>query len=151
MGYIAAHITMENLYFVKLTKIAFAPEIKSAAAAGYDLKSPIDCVIEKENKKLILTDISIQIPKNSYGRIASRSGLSLKHFISVGGGVIDSDYRGNIGVILFNHSKEDYTVKRGERIAQLIIEKLQPVQLIEVEQLESTSRNESGFGSTGRF
>ena len=142
---------MENLYFVKLTKNAFAPETKSAAAAGYDLKSPTDCLIERENRKLILIDIAIQIPKNTYGRIAPRSGLSLNHFITVGGGVIDSDYRGNIGVILFNHSKHDYSIKRGERIAQLIVEKIQPVQLIEVEQLEPSCRDNSGFGSTGKF
>lgn len=81
--------------------------------------------------------------------IAPRSGLAHKHFIDVGAGVIDYDYRGNVGVILFNHSDADFNVARGDRIAQLILEKISMVDAVEVELLDDTERGDGGFGSTG--
>lgn len=80
---------------------------------------------------------------------APRSGLALKHAIDVGAGVIDADYRGPVGVILFNHSDVDFEVKAGDRIAQMILEKIVTPEVIEVEDLDSTLRGEGGFGSTG--
>ena len=71
---------------------------------------------------MVKTDIRIALPVGCYGRIAPRSGLALKHSINVGGGVIDGDYRGNVGIILFNHSDQDFLINRGDRIAQLIPE-----------------------------
>eukprot|EP01120_Amphizonella_sp_Union-15-10_P000134 TRINITY_DN10163_c0_g1_i2.p1 TRINITY_DN10163_c0_g1~~TRINITY_DN10163_c0_g1_i2.p1 ORF type:complete len:133 (-),score=34.83 TRINITY_DN10163_c0_g1_i2:3-401(-) len=96
-------------------------------------------------------DIALEIPEGHYGRIASRSSLALKH-LNVGGGVIDSDYRGNLGVILFNHGDKPFTISRGDRIAQLILEKISTPEVFVVgdeESLEETQRGENGFGSTG--
>lgn len=82
---------------------------------------------------------------------APRSGLAWKHFIDVGAGVIDEDYRGNVGVILFNHSEVDFAVKRGDRVAQLVLEKISTPDVVEVESLDETERAAGGFGSTGGF
>jgi dUTP pyrophosphatase len=84
-----------------------------------------------------------------FGSVAPRSGLAWKHSIDVGAGVIDADYRGPVGVILFNHSDLDFVVKAGDRIAQLIIEKIMTPDVMAVEDLDSTARGEGGFGSTG--
>lgn len=80
---------------------------------------------------------------------APRSGLALKHSIDVGAGVIDADYRGPVGVVLFNHSEVDFVVKPGDRIAQMIIEVIVTPEVAEVEDLDATVRGEGGFGSTG--
>lgn len=87
--------------------------------------------------------------KTSWHFAASRSGLAWKHSIDVGAGVIDADYRGPVRVILFNHSDVDFEVKAGDRISQLIIEKIITPDVVEVESLDSTQRGEGGFGSTG--
>ena len=80
---------------------------------------------------------------------APRSGLAWKHSIDVGAGVIDADYRGPVGVILFNHSEQDFAVKAGDRVAQLVLERIVTPDVLEVEDLESTIRGSGGFGSTG--
>ena len=84
-----------------------------------------------------------------YGRVAPRSGLTVKHFLDVGAGVIDSDYRGPVGVVMFNFSDMDFNVSQGDRIAQLIIEKIAMLDVVKVEDLDDTSRGAGGFGSTG--
>lgn len=89
------------------------------------------------------------ISSGCYGRIAPRSGLAWKNHIDVGAGVIDEDYRGNIGVVLFNHSNEDFKVIKGDRIAQLICQRIEYPVLQEVTNLDNTSRGAGGFGSTG--
>lgn len=81
--------------------------------------------------------------------VAPRSGLAWKHSIDVGAGVVDADYRGPVGVILFNHSDVDFEVKVGDRIAQLIVEKIVTPQVVEVDDLDATVRGAGGFGSTG--
>ncbi|GLE02425.1 hypothetical protein PINS_up011263 [Pythium insidiosum] len=80
---------------------------------------------------------------------APRSGLALKKFIDTGAGVIDADYRGNVGVVLFNHADEDFTIKRGDRVAQLILEKIAYADIDVVDEIEETERGAGGFGSTG--
>lgn len=80
-------------------------------------------MISPRGKALISTGISVQIPIGNYGRIAPRSGLAVKHFIDVGAGVVDADYRGEVRVLLFNFGEEEFKVSQGDRIAQLIIEK----------------------------
>ena len=89
------------------------------------------------------------IPEGHYGRVAPRSGLAVKNFIDVGAGVIDCDYRGALGVVLFNHSADDFHIKPGDRIAQLIIEKISTPDVVEVDDLDETARGAGGFGSTG--
>lgn len=98
---------------------------------------------------MVKTDIQIEVPFGTYGRVAPRSGLAWKNFIDVGAGVIDQDYRGNVGVILFNHSDVDFDVKKGDRIAQLICESIVYPNVVQSESLTETTRGEGGFGSTG--
>lgn len=106
-------------------------------------------MVPARGKALVKTDIQIEVPFGTYGRVAPRSGLAWKNFIDVGAGVIDQDYRGNVGVILFNHSDVDFEVKKGDRIAQLICERIVYPNLVHVDSLTETARGEGGFGSTG--
>ncbi|XP_078474947.1 deoxyuridine 5'-triphosphate nucleotidohydrolase, mitochondrial [Lampetra planeri] len=137
------------LRFAKLSANAVAPYKASAKAAGFDLHSAYDYEIPPMDRLVVQTDIQIALPEGCYGRIAPRSGLAAKHGIDVGAGVIDEDYRGNVGVVLFNFGKKPFVVKRGDRIAQLICEKIFYPQLEECTSLENTERGSGGFGSTG--
>lgn len=143
------HEEIKSLQVKKLSERASLPVRGSAYAAGYDLMSAEDKIVPAKGKALVFTDISISIPVGTYGRIAPRSGLASKNFIDIGAGVIDCDYRGNVGVLLFNFSEVDFSVKQGDRIAQLIVEKIEMLPVEEVETLEATVRGEGGFGSTG--
>ncbi|KAG6461674.1 deoxyuridine 5'-triphosphate nucleotidohydrolase [Manduca sexta] len=138
------------LKFTRLSVNAFEPVRGSEKAAGLDLKSAYDYVVPARGKEVVKTDLQIELPPGCYGRVAPRSGLAVKNFIDVGAGVIDEDYRGNVGVVLFNHSDSDFTVKKGDRIAQLICEKIDHPVLQEVSNLSATARAEGGFGSTGK-
>jgi deoxyuridine 5'-triphosphate nucleotidohydrolase len=80
---------------------------------------------------------------------APRSGLAVKNFIDVGAGVVDYDYRGNVGVVLFNHGEQDFAIARGDRVAQLILERICMAPAVEVQELSDTARGSGGFGSTG--
>ncbi len=134
----------------KLTCYGQIPTKGTPNSAGFDLYSAYDVIIPARGKELVFTDISLEIPVGYYGRIAPRSGLAVKHFIDVGAGVIDPDYTGNVGVLLFNFGTENYSVKRGERIAQIIFEKYGAnIELLEVINIDETERGEQGFGSTG--
>ena len=135
--------------YCKLSNNAYTPSQSSPMAAGLDLYSAYEYIVEANDKKLIKTDIAIQLPEGCYGRIAPRSGLALKNFIDVGAGVIDGDYRGNINVLLFNFSNTEYVVEKGARIAQLICEKIHVPALVEVKMLDFTERGCKGFGSSG--
>ncbi|KAM4747189.1 deoxyuridine 5'-triphosphate nucleotidohydrolase, mitochondrial [Rhinophrynus dorsalis] len=138
------------LRFAKLTEKAYTPTRGSTRAAGYDLYSAYDYVIPALGKALVKTDIQICVPNGCYGRIAPRSGLAAKHFIDVGAGVIDEDYRGNVGVVLFNFGQDAFEVKRGDRVAQLICERILYPELEELKVLDDTERGSGGFGSTGQ-
>lgn len=139
-----------NLGYFKLTPLAYEPVRGSMYSAGYDLKSAYDYIIQPHDKQLIKTDLSISLPNGTYGRIAPRSGLALNHFINVGAGVIDRDYTGNVGILLFNHSNSKFRVKRGDRVAQLICEKIVEPILVQLNEPPSnTERGDGGFGSTG--
>lgn len=137
-----------------LSEHATLPTRGSQRAAGYDLHSAQDTVVPSRGKQLVLTDLAVQVPPGTYGRIAPRSGLAARHFIDVGAGVVDEDYRGNVAVLLFNHSNEDYAVGRGDRIAQLVLERIATPEVVRVDDddddaLEPTARGSAGFGSTG--
>ncbi|XP_072237019.1 deoxyuridine 5'-triphosphate nucleotidohydrolase, mitochondrial isoform X2 [Leuresthes tenuis] len=138
------------LRFAKLSEHATAPTRGSAKAAGYDLYSAYDYSIGPMDKAIVKTDIQIAVPHGCYGRVAPRSGLAAKHFIDVGAGVVDEDYRGNVGVVLFNFSKDTFEVKKGDRVAQLVCERIFYPELVEEETLDDTERGAGGFGSTGR-
>ncbi|KAI2574091.1 deoxyuridine triphosphatase [Homo sapiens] len=139
-----------QLRFARLSEHATAPTRGSARAAGYDLYSAYDYTIPPMEKAVVKTDIQIALPSGCYGRVAPRSGLAAKHFIDVGAGVIDEDYRGNVGVVLFNFGKEKFEVKKGDRIAQLICERIFYPEIEEVQALDDTERGSGGFGSTGK-
>ncbi|XP_011221130.1 deoxyuridine 5'-triphosphate nucleotidohydrolase, mitochondrial [Ailuropoda melanoleuca] len=139
-----------RLRFVRLSEHATAPTKGSARAAGYDLYSAYDYTLPPMEKALVKTDIQVALPSGCYGRVAPRSGLAAKHFIDVGAGVIDEDYRGNVGVVLFNFGKEKFEVKKGDRIAQLICERIFYPEIEEVQVLDDTERASGGFGSTGK-
>ncbi|KAI8776326.1 deoxyuridine 5-triphosphate nucleotidohydrolase [Biomphalaria glabrata] len=135
--------------FAKLSDNATTPTRGSPLAAGFDLYSAYDYIVPAKGKEIVKTDIQIAVPDGCYGRVAPRSGLAAKSFIDVGAGVIDQDYRGNVGVVLFNFSETDFKVNKGDRIAQLICERIYIPQLCEKPSLDNTERGTGGFGSTG--
>jgi dUTP pyrophosphatase len=91
----------------------------------------------------------VRVPHGTYGRVAPRSGLAWKNHIDIGAGVVDEDYRGNLGVVMFNHAEVEFAVKAGDRIAQLVCERISYPELQELASLDTTERGEGGFGSTG--
>lgn len=129
---------------------AFVPFKASRKAAGYDLTSYYDYEIPPHGKELIYTEIEVALPEGTYGRIAPRFSLAWKFHIDVGAGVINSDYRGEIGIVLFNHSNTAFKIQKGDRVAQLILERIENEEELKiVDDLKSTERGENGFGSTG--
>ena len=142
--------TEEGIVKVKRVNVNVRlPSKGTEGAAGYDLSAAQSAVVPAHGKCLVQTGLSISLPPGCYGRIAPRSGLAIKKFIDVGAGVIDSDYRGELGVILFNFGEEDFIVNMGDRIAQLIFEKIKTPQIKDVQSLEETRRGNRGYGSTG--
>jgi dUTP pyrophosphatase len=138
------------LYVQRFVDDAKLPERKSVGAAGYDICSSEDVEIQPSTWNLIPTGIGFTVPYGTYGHIAPRSGLSCKGTM-VGAGIIDSDYTGEVKVLLFNMNNEKLTIKKHERIAQLIVKKIDLPQVVVVESLEQTTRGSGGFGSTGTF
>jgi len=137
------------LLIKKLSDKARLPTRGSAFAAGYDIYAAKDTIVPARGKVLVDTDISMAVPAGTYGRIAPRSGLASKHMIDTGAGVIDADYRGQVKVLLFNHAEMDFEVKEGDRVAQLVLERIYTPEVLEVQELEESVRGEGGFGSTG--
>ncbi|OJJ62182.1 hypothetical protein ASPSYDRAFT_618263 [Aspergillus sydowii CBS 593.65] len=138
-----------SLQVKKLIDTARAPTRGSAFAAGYDMYSAKETVIPAKGKALVDTGIAIAVPEGTYGRVAPRSGLASKHFIDTGAGVIDADYRGEVKVLLFNFSDVDFTINEGDRIAQLVLERIYTPEVEVVEELAESVRGAGGFGSTG--
>ena len=138
---------MENLYvndvveIVRLSQDATIPVQVNDSQAGWDLHSACDCILPPNARLLVPTDIAIGVPRACYGRVAPRSGLAARHGIDIGAGVIDSDYRGNVFVLMINNANTEY----------LIIEKYQICCLRVVNKLPETSRGASGFGASGCY
>ena len=139
---------MELLY-VKMSSKAHSPTRATPYSAGLDLKSAEYKEILPHQRQLVCTNLKIKIPEGHYGRIAPRSGLSIIHKIDTCAGVIDADYRGEIKIVLHNHGEEIFQVKPGERVAQLICEKISLPTTREVPSLSDTERGQKGFGSSG--
>jgi len=118
--------------------------------AGADLQAGVDSVIPARGRLLVSTGISIAVPEGYAGLVWPRSGLAVKHGMDCGAGVIDSQYRGEIKVLLFNHTDSDFHINKGDRIAQLLIQKVESVQFAKVDELNGTHRGEGGFGSSGQ-
>jgi dUTP pyrophosphatase len=141
-----------KLYIKKLNVEAKLPEKAHQTDAGFDLFSIEEKEIPAGEAKLIKTGISIQLPPQTEAQVRPRSGLALKHSITVLNtpGTIDEDYRGEIGVILINHGKETFVVEKGMKIAQMVIQPVLSVDIEEAEgELSETNRGAGGFGSTG--
>jgi dUTP pyrophosphatase len=135
----------------KLTESAIIPKQNSEGAAGYDLHASHAITIPAGNRSLVDTGISLEIPPSMAGLIWPRSGLAVKEGIDVGAGLIDSDYRGEIKVLLFNHSIFDFKIKKGDRIAQIVFQRVHDAPLIECDSsMSETERGAGGFGSTGK-
>lgn len=147
--FVISVIAYNPIYVKRLNENGQIPFRGSDLAAGVDLHASEEACIPPLTRKAIGTGISIAIPDNTYARIAPRSGLAAKHSIDVGAGVVDADYRGEIKVLLINQSAQPFTVKIGDRIAQLILERIELSDPMEVDSLEETGRGDQGFGSTG--
>jgi len=117
--------------------------------AAFDLRASIDMEIEAGEKVLVPTGLKFAIPKGHVGLIWDRSGLAVKHSLHCLAGVIDSGYRGETKVVIINLGKDIFSVKKGMRIAQMLIQKVETVEFEEVDSHEDTLRNQGGFGSTG--
>ena len=129
------------------------PTYATTQSAGMDLRANIDepIVLKPMERRLIPTGLHIALPEGYEAQVRPRSGLALKHGITVlnAPGTIDADYRGEIGVVLINLSAEEFTVHDGERIAQMVIARYEQAELTKVEALDETERGEGGYGHTG--
>ena len=138
---------------IKMQKISDVPTPSYAhkGDSGVDLHAAEDYVLKPMERKLIPTGIKLEIPYGYEGQVRPKSGLALNHGISHANavGTIDSSYRGEIKVPLINLSNESYKIEKGKKIAQLVFAKVEEIVFEEVEELNNTTRNEGGFGSTG--
>ncbi|MGQ9806730.1 MAG: dUTP diphosphatase [Chlorobiales bacterium] len=144
---------MPTVKFLRLHPDAQLPRYATAHAAGLDVCACNDdeVVIAPQTVAIIPTGFAIELPIGYEAQLRPRSGLALKHAISLPNtpGTIDADYRGEVKVILINHGKESFTINKGDRIAQMVIAKVEQANFIEVESLSDTERGAGGFGHTG--
>jgi len=151
---------MSSLVVIRINSKARLPKKSTRGSAGLDLYSTQDVTIQSKKNGIVPTGLKLSMPEGTYGRIAPRSGLSLHYMMDVMGGVIDPDYKGEVKVILLNHSDSDFNVCTGDRVAQLILEKYVDVGIvIEKSEFNSSSSSDEedrdkkrrlgGFGSTG--
>lgn len=131
---------------------AIIPKYQTEEAAGFDLHSVEEKIIKAGERDVIKTGLAVALPKGYELQVRPRSGLALKNGITVLNtpGTVDSDYRGELMVILLNTSKEDFVIKKGERIAQAVIKEILQADFAVVDELDSTERGTGGFGSTGK-
>ncbi len=136
---------------VKRLKDIPLPSYATPGSSGLDLYAAEDVEIPPGEFRLIGTGIAVEIPPGFEGEVRPRSGLAAKYGVTLLNtpGTIDSDYRGEVKVVLINHGREIFHVRKGMRIAQLVIKKVERVEVCEVEELGETGRGEGGFGSTG--
>ena len=142
------------MYTVKIKKLnedAIIPNFAHKGDAGMDLYSIEEVVIPSRKTALIKTGISIQLPEMTEAQVRPRSGLALKHGITVlnSPGTIDEGYRGEIGVILINHGESDFVVTKHMKIAQMVVKPIYDINIEEVKDLNDSDRGQGGFGSTG--
>jgi dUTP pyrophosphatase len=138
---------------LKVKKIqvdAKVPHYSHKGDAGLDLFSSVDSVLNKGEVKAVPTGIQVAVPEGHVGLIWDKSGISLKGVHRLAG-VIDSGYRGEVRVVMVNFGEETFVIKKGMKVAQLLIQPVLDVEVVEADELEETSRGENGFGSTGKF
>jgi dUTP pyrophosphatase len=126
------------------------PQYAHAGDAGADITASEKIAIPPRERALVSTGVRLEIPEGCVGLIWPRSGLAVKKGIDCGAGVIDSHYRGEVKILLFNHSDTEFQVEPGDRIAQILIQKVERVEFHPADQLNKTTRNDAGFGSTGK-
>jgi len=134
----------------KIQEDAKVPHYSHKGDAGLDLFSSVDSVLNKGEVKPVPTGIQVAIPEGHVGLVWDKSGISLKGVHRLAG-VIDSGYRGEVRVVMVNFGEETFVIKKGMKIAQLLIQPVMDVEVVEADELEETSRGENGFGSTGKF
>ena len=142
---------MIKVQIKKIKENAIVPKYAHKGDAGVDLYSTEDYILKPGERVLVSTGIQIAIPEGYEAQIRPKSGLALKNGLSIVNtpGTIDAGYRGEIGIILINHSQEEQKIEKGKKIAQMVIKKVEQAEFEEVDGLDETSRNEGGFGSTG--
>ncbi|WP_333860457.1 dUTP diphosphatase [Clostridium sp.] len=140
-----------ELLVKRINEEAILPFYAHKGDAGLDLFSVEEVLIKPMERKLVSTGIKIQLPPNTEGQVRPRSGLALNHGITLlnSPGTIDEGYRGEIKVIMINFGQEDFLIKKGMKIAQMVIKSVEQVSIKEVVELKDTERGERGFGSTG--
>jgi dUTP pyrophosphatase len=128
------------------------PSYHSERAAGLDLRADEDCLLAPGERRLVPTGLALELPPGHEGQVRPRSGLAVRHGIAMvnAPGTIDEDYRGEVGVVLVNLGEAPFQVKRGDRIAQLVVAPVVRVRVEVAEELSSTNRGQGGFGSTGQ-
>ena len=145
---------MVKILIKKTSKEVITPKYKTAGSSGVDLSAFLDkeVVIKPNSSELIPTGLQVAIPEELEIQIRPRSGLAAKESIGVlnSPGTIDSDYRGELKIILFNHGKEDFIINNGDRIAQMVLVPILKMEFEEVDSLPDTVRGQGGFGSTGK-
>jgi dUTP pyrophosphatase len=135
----------------RLDKAAKLPSYAHEGDAGLDLFSAEDYTLKPNERKAVRTGIAMAIPKGYVGLVWDKSGLAAKHGIKTMAGVVDSGYRGEILVVLKNLGDSDFAVEKNMKIAQMLVQPVESKKVVEVEDLDATSRGEKGFGSTGKF
>jgi len=139
-----------KIKIVKINKNAKIPSYVHDGDAGMDLFSCVDETILPKERKVIATGISLEIPDGYVGLIWDKSGLAVKSGIKTMAGVIDSTYRGEILIAIYNTSDETHSIKKGDKVAQMLIQKVENPELVEVKNISQTNRGTGGFGSTGK-
>jgi dUTP pyrophosphatase len=135
---------------VKVEGDGALPEYASAAAAGADLRAAEEVVLPPGGRAAVRTGLAVAIPEGHVGLVWPRSGLAVRHGIDTLAGVIDSDYRGEVRVVLVNHGQEPCRIQPGDRVAQLLVQRVERATFSRADGLETTARGAGGFGSTGR-
>ena len=142
-----------NIQITRVHRDALLPQYRTAGAAGADVHACLDepVTLQPMERRLIPTGLAVAIPRGYEAQIRARSGLSIKHGITMvnGVGTIDADYRGEFGVLVINLGQEAFTIEHGMRIAQMVIARHKRAEWIEVDKLDETERGEGGYGSTG--
>ena len=145
---------MVKILIKKTNKEVITPKYKTDGSSGVDLSAFLEkkVVIKPNSSELIPTGLQVAIPEELEIQIRPRSGLAVKENIGVlnSPGTIDSDYRGELKIILFNHGKEDFIINNGDRIAQMVLVPIVKMEFEEVDSLPNTVRGQGGFGSTGK-
>lgn len=137
--------------FQKVLNEAIIPHYAHQGDAGLDIFSAEETVIKAGERKNIRTGVKMEMPEGFVGLVWDKSGLALKNGLKTMAGVIDACYRGEIGIVLANLSEQDYKIEKGQKIAQMIIQKVERAEIEETQKLSETKRSEGGFGSTGLF